>query len=338
MNYIILIGAGTMGRVHAQAYSNMKQAQVVGVVDVRPEKAQELADKLQTRAYATLEEAIKNESRADMVDICVPTDLHDSCVRTATDAGLHVICEKPLSGTYKEALELVQYCQDKGVRLFVGHVVRFFPEYARAKEQMEQGVIGKPAMARLSRCGSFPLGSQDWFEDDDRSGGVVLDLMIHDLDFLRWCFGEVESVFAKGRIGKDAGQLQYALVTLRFKNGVIAHVEGSWAHTSFTTKFELAGSKGIIDFSSAEKPVNLQQRTADRGHEPVKVAESPLTLTPYYYEIEHFLACLQSGSEPLVTARDACEAVRLARAAIESIRTGNRVTFEEQIAAGGNQP
>ncbi|GAE08531.1 NADH-dependent dyhydrogenase [Paenibacillus sp. JCM 10914] len=231
MLHVLLVGAGTMGRTHAAAYSSMKDVKLAGIVDVQQAKANKLADRHGTRSFYSFEAAVERlGSKIDVIDICLPTPLHKPYVIKAADTGSHVICEKPLARTEEDALFMIDYCRDKDVRLFVGHVLRFFPEYVRAKQLLERGIIGKPTVVRAGRGGGYPAGWNDWYSDFAASGGITLDAMIHDFDYLRWCFGEVERVYAKGLHGHHQGHLDYALVTLRFRSGVIAHVEGTWAH------------------------------------------------------------------------------------------------------------
>lgn len=122
---------------------------------------------------------------------------------------------------------MMDVCERQQVKLYVGQVLRFFPEYSQAKQVIERGDIGKAAVVRTSRVSGFPRGWNDWYADVQKSGGVAVYLGIHDFDFLRWCFGEVERVFAKGLSGKELPKKDYALVT------VIAHIEGSWSHSAF---------------------------------------------------------------------------------------------------------
>ncbi len=326
MHHILLLGAGSMGKTHANAYSQMKEAKVVGIVDIRPEQASKAAELLGCPVFTTYEEAKEQLDQIDVVDICLPTPLHSEYIRKAADDGKHVICEKPLARNAKQAREAIDYCNAKGVQLYVGHVVRFFPEYELAKQRIESGVIGKPAVAHLSRCGYFPTGADGWYADYEKSGGTPLDLMIHDFDFLRYVFGEVESVYAKGTYNKGIPNRDYTWATLRFKNCVIAHVEGSWSHERFTTKFEFAGDKGIIDYdSSKETALVLERKAAETGKRGVAVPSSPMRHSPYFKELKHFLECIEQGKKPIVTAEDALEAVRIAECVIESITSGKRI-------------
>lgn len=327
---ILLIGAGTMGSTHGEAFTKMENAVLAGIVDKNMEKAEKLAERLQTKAFQTFEEALETIGKADVASICLPTPFHKPFLKKSADLGMHVICEKPLARNLDDAKEMIEYCREKNVKLFVGHVVRFFPEYIRAKELMEQGKIGRAAVARTYRGGAFPTASDDWYADYESSGGLVLDMIIHDFDFLRWCFGDAERVYAKSIKGGDEKRIDYSLVTIRFKSGVIAHVEGSWAHQSFTTKFEFAGEHGIIEHDSSKSvPVVFEGRSKNNASAGVAVPESPLKDSPYYTELHHFITCIESGEEPIVTAEDAYKAMEIALSALKSIETGREVVLNE---------
>ncbi|WEK55959.1 MAG: Gfo/Idh/MocA family oxidoreductase [Candidatus Cohnella colombiensis] len=324
MFHVLIIGAGTMGKTHIQAFSHMEDVKIIGVID---KKGQDV--ELECPVFSSFEEALMSIERIDIVDICVPTPLHLEFIKKAADAKLNIICEKPIARSLEEGLESIRYCQQKNVKLFVAHVLRFFPEYERAKELLDNNAIGKVGVARTTRAGSYPRGWNDWYSNYESSGGLILDMVIHDIDFLRWCFGDVERVYAKGTFGKGFEKLEYALITLRFKNGVIAHVEGSWAHDSFSMKFELAGTNGVIDYDSLkDKSIEARIRIQEASVGGVPVPESPLKTTPYYRELRHFMDCLKTGETPKVTADDALEAIKISLSAIESIRTNKPITIQ----------
>ncbi|CEG26444.1 Gfo/Idh/MocA family protein [Bacillus sp. B-jedd] len=331
MQKILMIGAGTMGMEHAASYYAMEDVQLVGIVDLRKEQAEKIIGAHDTKVFATIEEAVESLEQIDVIDICVPTFLHKEYVIKAADYGIDVICEKPLSYSLQDAREMIDYCKAKNVKLFVGHVVRFFPQYAQVRELIQQGAIGEIGVVRTRRGGNFPAGWGDWYADHSKSGGVILDLIIHDFDFLRWTFGEVERVFAKGLAGRNIEHLDYALVTLVFESGVIAHVEGSWAHQTFSTQFEFAGKKGILEYDSLkEEPVLLSVRESAEEKGGVAVPQSPLKVSPYRTELEHFLDCLKTNETPIVTAEDAYKAMEISAAALQSLKTGLPVTLAEQ--------
>ncbi|MEH7226064.1 Gfo/Idh/MocA family oxidoreductase [Bacillus sp. JJ1566] len=330
MQNVLLIGAGTMGMEHAKSYYSMDDVQIVGIVDVRKEQAEQIVNGHDTKIFNTVEDAVNTLEQIDVMDICVPTFLHKEYVMKAADFGIDVICEKPLAYTLEDAKEMLEYCDKKNVKLFVGHVVRFFPQYSKAKELIAKGAIGDIGVVRTRRGGNFPAGWSDWYSDHTKSGGVILDLIIHDFDFLRWTFGEVERVFAKGIAERNLEHLDYAIVTLVFKSGVIAHVEGSWAHQTFSTQFEFAGKSGIIEYDSLkEEPVLLSIRQLDEEKNGVEVPQSPLKKSPYYVELEHFLKCLKTNETPIVTAEDAYKALEISDAALKSLKTGLPVTLSK---------
>ncbi|WP_449540350.1 Gfo/Idh/MocA family protein [Ferdinandcohnia sp. Marseille-Q9671] len=331
MQNVLVIGAGTMGLEHATSYYAMKDVHVVGIVDIRTEQAKKIVGDHDTRVFQTVEEAVNGLEHIDVIDICVPTFLHKEYVLKAADYGIDVICEKPLAYTLQDAREMIDYCNEKNVKLFVGHVVRFFPQYSEAKQLVTNGAIGDVGVVRTRRGGNFPAGWSDWYADHGKSGGVILDLIIHDFDFLRWTFGEVERVYAKGLAEKNLEHLDYAIVTLVFKTGVIAHVEGSWAHDRFSTQFEFAGKKGIIEYDSLkEEPVLLSLKQSSEEKAGVAVPQSPLKKSPYFIELEHFLTCLKTNETPLVTAEDAYKALEISAAALQSLQTGVPVILNQK--------
>ncbi|MFC4812439.1 Gfo/Idh/MocA family protein [Paenibacillus sp. GCM10023250] len=329
MTHVLVIGAGSMGGTHALCYAQMEGVKLAGIVDIRADKGQEVAARAGCPAFSSFEEAMAMAGKVDVIDVCVPTFLHQKYVMKAADAGKHVICEKPLSGTLENARAMIDYCCAKGVRLFVGHVLRFFHEYERTKELLDAGAIGPVSMARTSRGGGFPVAWNNWYNDFASSGGLTLDMIIHDFDILRWYFGEVERVYARGLYPQDPDRLDYSLVTLRFKNGTIAHVEGTWAHGDFAMKFEIAGRTGVLDYdSSRDKSLIVVNRRAAEGFVGVPVPESPVKESPYFKELRHFITCIENNVEPLVTAEDAYKAMEIALAAITSMKSSKPVTLE----------
>ncbi|RNA67674.1 Gfo/Idh/MocA family protein [Alteribacter keqinensis] len=325
---IVLVGTGTMGGVHAGAYSKMDDVTIAGIVDKDEKALDAMVRAYNSKGFTSVEELIESGLEFDLIDICLPTPLHSRVAKLAADAGKSIICEKPLARTVEEARELVDYCEEKDVKLFVGHVVRFFHEYSYVKKRVEEGAVGKPCIARTFRGGAFPQGRENWYADPENSGGLVLDMIIHDFDFLRWCFGEVERVTARGLLEYVEKGLDYALATIVFKNGVMAHVEGSWAHEGFSTALEIAGEDGVLELpNSRNASVELEQRKVSLSEGGVMVPKSPVVDDPYYLELKHFIECWKTGEIPLVTADDACEALKIAHAVLESIKTKEPVTL-----------
>ncbi|MDI6829454.1 MAG: Gfo/Idh/MocA family oxidoreductase [Armatimonadota bacterium] len=323
MQRVVLVGAGHMGKVHSAAYAGMNNAKLVGIMDIREDAANELATAHDTEAFTDFDEMLASTD-ADVVDVCVPTPWHKEYVIRAAEAGKHVVTEKPMARTLEDCREMIKAAEKSGVIFMPAHVLRFFPEFATAKMQVDAGAVGDPAVVRTTRGGGFPHGWNEWYANFEWSGGVVLDLIIHDFDWLRWTFGEAERVFAKGLVNRGLGFIDYALVTIRFKSGVIAHVEGTWANPSgFSVKVEIAGCAGLIEFNNkTTAPLVIARKKEDRHGGGVAIPESPTTQNPYFLELQHFIDCVESGTKPSITPEDGMKAVEISLAALESIKTG----------------
>jgi UDP-N-acetylglucosamine 3-dehydrogenase len=319
-----VVGAGFIGAIHLSSYANMPEAEVVGVADALPQIATAGAAVVGARAYSSYEDLVSAEE-VEVVDVCLPTAYHRELALKAARDGKHVILEKPIARNLEDAEAIIEAFDGNSQRLFVGHVVRFFPEYARIKGMIEGGDLGTVGVARASRRSPFLTGWNDWYADWRMSGGVLLDLVIHDFDFLRWALGEVERVYAKGVLGREYNRLDYALVTLRFAGGAIAHVEGQWGYPGpFNYSIEVAGSRALVVADSNE-PAPLQLLGG-----AVRSGESPDVITgksPFQTELEHFIRCAATGEEPMVEPKDAYEALRIGHAATESVMTGKPVTL-----------
>ena len=326
-----IVGSGVMGTTHAFAWAKTP-AQVSGIFSVDVTRAQANAEKLGARVFDSLEALLDT---CDVVDVCVPTHLHHEIVLRAARAGKHVICEKPLARTYAQGREMLDACREAGVHLLVAHVVRFFPEYAAAKFAVQRGDVGQVAVVRLMRCSFQPKVTTDnWFVDAEKSGGMVLDLMIHDFDYARWIAGDVETVFARSVRGLDpAAPEDYGIAILRHTNGALSNVEGGWAYPPpmFRTGFEIAGNGGIIENPPDNAvPLGIYLKQTGQTDAPdVGIPGSPLAEDPYTTEIRHFYSVITEGVEPRVSAEDGLAALRIALAAAQSAQTGQVVHVEE---------
>lgn len=330
-----IVGVGFMGTTHASGWADTP-AKIVGFTAETQQEAQKLAQQYQAKVYSSLDNMLPD---VDVVDICSPTHLHHEMILKAAAAGKHIVCEKPLARTTQQAREAVEACKKAGVQLLVAHVVRFFPEYALAQSAIAAGQIGKPAVLRLHR-GSYrpkkPAGN--WFLDESKSGGILMDLMIHDYDYARWVAGDVETVSAR-RVTEphpDA-PIDYGLVILSHKSGAISHIAGSWAYPppTFITRFELAGDRGLIEFdSTSTAPIqNLISRTGGNDAPDVGLPSSPVTESPYTTQIKEFYAALVDGKPTRVSATDGLASVQIAEAALQSAHTNQPVMLSPLLEA-----
>ncbi|WP_053375098.1 Gfo/Idh/MocA family protein [Paenibacillus sp. FJAT-27812] len=320
---VVVLGCGGLGHVHADAYTKLEGVELTGVCDLQTDQADKLSEQTGAPAFYSFEQMLAN-AEFDVISITLPSYLHKEYTLLAAKARKHVICEKPMALSLEDADEMMKCCENNGVRLFIGHVVRFFPEYVSLKQSLDSGAIGRACVAHASRAGSHPGDAKPWYKDRARSGGVIVDLMIHDLDFLRWTLGEVKTVYA---MLSQNEQLEYALVTLQFESGAIANVEANWGFPGpFHTKAEIAGNAGVVMANSLKSSSLQIHKHANGTSAPtVAIPESPAFKSPYELEIEHFIRCIRDGSEAIVTAKDAYKALEIAYAALESARTGKPV-------------
>lgn len=324
-----ILGVGFMGTTHATGWTETG-AELAGVAAETVEEAQPLANHYGIKIFTDLAAMLPD---VDVVDICTPTHLHYRMVLESAAAGKQIVCEKPLARSVEQAQEIVIACREAGVQLLVAHVVRYFPEYALAKQAVADGMIGRPAVLRLTR-GSYrpkkPVGN--WFLDEEKSGGILMDLMIHDYDYARWIAGDVYSVYAKRVRHQDAGNVDYGMVILRHTSGALSHIAGAWAYPPpvFRTGFELTGDEGLIEFASEDTaPIkNLVLKTNGSGAPDVALPSSPTSESPYTTQIKEFYMTLNGEKAARITAGDGLAAVQIAQAAIQSAQTGEAVLLE----------
>ena len=324
-----IVGVGFMGTTHAAGWEKTG-AQLAGMAAETVETARQLAGQYGVKVYPDLAAMLPE---IDAVDICTPTHLHLDMVLQAAAAGKHIVCEKPLARTVNQCREMLAACRQAGVQLLVAHVVRYFPEYALARQLVTEGQIGRPGVLRLTRGSYRPRKPEgNWFLDEEKSGGILMDLMIHDYDYARWIAGEVESVYArKIEPGKATG-VDYGLVILRHANGALSHISGSWAYPppTFRTGFEIAGDAGLIEFSSEDTaPIkNLIIRSLQGEAPDVGLPSSPTSESPYTTQIKEFYAALNEGKPVRVSPQDGLAAVQIAEAAIQSAKLGQAISID----------
>lgn len=324
-----------MGKTHAAGWAETP-VEIAGFTAETQPEADALAGQYHAKVYASLQEML---SQVDVVDICSPTHLHYEMALEAAAAGKHIVCEKPLARTAHEAREIVNACREAGVQLLVAHVVRFFPEYVLARAAVVDGQIGRPAVIRLHR-GSYrpkkPAGN--WFLDEGKSGGILMDLMIHDYDYACWVAGEVDSVSARRVTGyhPDA-PVDYGLVILSHRSGALSHISGAWAYPppTFRTHLEIAGDRGLIEFDSdGTAPIqNLILKTGGADAPDVALPSSPVSESPYTTQIKEFYHALADGITPRISASDGMLAVQIADAALQSAHSGMPVQLQSSAEA-----
>jgi predicted dehydrogenase len=327
-----IIGAGFMGQTHAGAYAKIPDVQVAYLADASLERAQKLAQSVgaapTTRAAELLQDAT-----LDLVDVCLPTPLHPEYAIAGLQAGKHVVLEKPLALTLADADRILAAAEQSQHFLMVAHVLRFWPEYLAIQGLLESGRLGAPLLAQASRLSNMPQWA-DWFRDASQTGGVLLDLSIHDLDMLNWLFGPPRQVYARGikNMNGDWGhvvtQVDYAMV--------LASAEASYqmpADFPFTASLRVVCEKGVVEYLFRAGGGSFEQGQPEhylKLHEPGKPNQS-LPFEPgdgFEREIACFVDCVRTGQTPrLGTPGQARLAVQTALAARTSLEQGRAISL-----------
>jgi predicted dehydrogenase len=318
-----LIGAGGITHAHVPSW----RALGADIVVFSDQGADALAELYGVRRVHTLAELLDS---CDVVDVCTPTPTHVELVRAAMDAGRPVFCEKPLARTAADAADIARESRRRGVPVFPGHVVRYFPEYIALRDAITSGRLGQPAVLRFSRVSQAPQSA--WFFDEELSGGIVLDFMLHDIDQARLLAGPVISVSAAQNPPTVAGTVPRSVVThvtLSHRSGAISHLQAAWGPVglTFATTFDIAGSRGRLRYDSrarSEVVADVVGVAAGAGYlPPVGPAN------PYAEEMKEFLALVKDGTPARVGLDDAVVAVGIADAALLALRTSDTVPFDE---------
>ncbi len=320
-----ILGCGTMGRLHAEM-AEKSGLKVILCSDVNIKNGKSLAKEFKAKFVKNWEDVVSNKN-VDIVAITTPTPLHFPMLDMSVKKRKYIFCEKPFCRTVEECKKIIQKAEKTNVKIFVGHVVRYFHEFEAIHELIKSGKIGEVGFIKMYRGGMPPQGKKSWFRDFSMSGGVTFDCMIHDIDWLRYVFGEVKTVFCQNLIERKCAPLDYSQVTVRMKNGVLALVIGTWAHPSgFRVKVEVCGSDGLMYYDNMESPLELQLREKKDVTGTI-VPESPVLKSPYQREWEDFINWINNGQEPRVSMYDALKAVEIVSACLHSAKVKQPVTL-----------
>ncbi|MGM0366484.1 MAG: Gfo/Idh/MocA family protein [Actinomycetota bacterium] len=326
MAKMIIIGAGFMGQTHGSAYKQLDGAEVVAVVDKVAEKGQKLADELGARYYKDIDECLDKED-TDCVDVCLPTFLNLEMTKKAAEAGKNVFCEKPIALSLEEADKMIEAVEKNNVKGMVGHVVRFWPEYVKVKELVDSGKLGEPLYGFAERLAVTP----DWYENnwglsEKNSGGVPLNLVVHDMDYLIWLFGKPSIVTAQGVFKPELGGIVHISTNIEFESGKSGLAEGGWhfgGEFPFTMVLRVICEKATVDWVFRAGK-NIEERAQKSLVYVYENSGKTYTLDvdqsdPYYLECKYFVDCINSG-RPIenATFKDGRQAIELALAAKKS--------------------
>ncbi len=332
---VAVVGLGFMGVTHIKSYQQIPGARLVAVCDafrlpvdgVLPGVSGNItsADALhlgrEVRAYKQLEDLLA-DGEVDLVDLCTPTPLHPAQATAALQSGRHVLCEKPLARTSAIARDIVNAVKSAKGFFMPAMCMRFWPGWACLKEFSQNGTYGKILTARFRRVSAPPGWSRDTYFKGADSGGALLDLHIHDTDFVQFLFGRPKSVFSTG-LSRFSGAIDHVVTQYQVAGGATVYAEGSWLlaggfNMSYTVMFELA----TLDFDSARGTEALHLTEEGKSASVVKLEG----VDGYVEELRHLINSIQTGRPPtVVTAADGLSAVETCEAEEKSVQTGRVV-------------
>ena len=341
---VALVGFGFMGRMHARVYQALPDVTIVGIVDSFPDARVEAAKLgLRSEVHSSLEDLIKSTG-VDVIDVCLPTDLHAEAVVTAARAGKHVFCEKPLALDISDAERAIAAVEESGVLFQVGHCIRFWPEYQALERFVRSGRGGKLTSLSLQRRASRPGSSRDnWVVDPARSKGAVLDLHIHDTDYVIHLLGTPRAVQSVGRPGDWS-----RIFTHYHFDDVAVTAEGGWdypAQWGFQMAFQAVFENAVIEFDSLSCP-SLHLTIGNEPKQPLPFDKPAIAsdgpgggnisdLGGYYNELACFCDCVRHRKPPAIsTGRQALETLRVTLAEMDSVRERRIIPLSTNASIG----
>ncbi|QGP92619.1 Myo-inositol 2-dehydrogenase [Neomoorella glycerini] len=319
-----LIGCGAAGQAHAAAYRDLEGVELRAVADADAAAAARLAAAAGGAALS-LEELLDTD--LDIIDIATPTPTHAALVQEAARRGRDILCETPLARTMDQAQAAVTACREAGVRLIPLHLNAFMPPLRRAAAILTGGSLGRAGVIRITRRRpGVPASTGDWRRSLKESGGVILDLLAQDIAFLIGCCGRVQRVYAASTAYREILAGEYALVSLRMQNGVIAHLDGNWLPgDQGGDELEIAASNGLIAYSEENTaPLRFTTAGGDPGR---RVLVSPVDEDMYAAGLREALRSLAGEPTSLAGTEVALHTLEVALAALESAATGQVFTL-----------
>ena len=334
-----IVGVGFMGKMHFGVHQKSGKSRVVALCDIDTAKLRgdwssiggnindpsaRNVDLRGIKTYMSLDTMLADPA-VELVDITLPTYLHAGAAVKALKAGKHVLCEKPIALTLEDASEMVKAGASAKGKFMIAQCIRWWPEYALVREMIQKQTYGKVYSAAFRRISATPTwGWQNWLQDHTKSGGALIDLHVHDIDYINYLFGLPQAVTASG-ISKTSGGVDHVVASYHYDaENFMVVAEGNWVGhpgTPFEMSFQVNCETATIQYSSArEKTLSVYPKQGG--------VEYP-AFTPgdgYTNEIHYFLDCIAKGATPtVVTPSEAREALAVALAEIQSAQTGKTV-------------
>jgi myo-inositol 2-dehydrogenase/D-chiro-inositol 1-dehydrogenase len=327
-----VIGVGRIGRMHAELIAHQVPGAALGAVyDAYEPTARDVATELRVRAAATLDEIFASD--LDAVAICSSSDTHVELLIAAAEAGKAVFCEKPVSLDLAELDRALGAIDAAGVPFQIGFNRRFDPAHASVQEAVASGTIGDPHLVRISSRDPEPPP----LEYVKSSGGLFLDMMIHDFDMARFVTGsEVVEVFARGAVRvepwfAEVGDIDTALVTLVHEDGCLTAIDNSRrAAYGYDQRVEAFGSRGMAASHNPHVHTGTVTTAGGERRPPNPYFFLERYLPSYVREWQAFVEAVKTGANPPVSTSDARAPLVIGLAALRSLSEGRPVRVGDE--------
>lgn len=322
MTRAAVIGVGAMGRHHARVYQEMPDVELVAVADVDPALAQEAARLRGAHAY-TDHRAMLEKVQPDLVTVAVPTHIHFQVVLDALEAGCHVLVEKPIASTLEEGRRMIERAAELDRVLAVGHIERYNPAVIELKRRLDNGELGQIFQIHARRLGPFPQRVHDV--------GVVVDLVPHDVDIMRYLTGDkVQRMYAETQRKIHATHEDWFSGLLCFENGVVGVLNTSWLTPTKVREITVTGQRGMFLANLLTQDLYFYENEEAGGSdwnylsllrgvgEGQMVRLRLYKREPLRVELESFVAASQGEAAEVVRGEDGLIALELAQALVRS--------------------
>jgi len=332
-----VIGGGAIAQAcHAPGYARNADVQLVAVADPEPARIREaMLFNPGLRGYTDYVAMLAQE-KLDVVSICSPNVLHAQQTIDALKAGCHVLCEKPMAVSVKEADAMIDAAKSARRKLMVGFTHRLFTGPRKCRELLNEKAIGKPFMmrARFAHGGPFPgWAKSKWFYDPKlAAGGALLDMGIHAIDLCLWLMGPIVSVSARtATLVKRIPVDDNAVMLLEFKSGALGYIEVGWTSKPGFAGCEIYGTEGslVCDYLKGLFMVGGTVSARGKDTHDWRLVERHPTEGGWKIEIDHWLDVIRGKEKLTMDGKAGREALRVALAAYESSRTGKRITLQK---------
>jgi UDP-N-acetylglucosamine 3-dehydrogenase len=321
-----VIGVGLMGQNHARILS--EKDMLAGVVDIVPEVAQAVGEKHGVKWHLSYQDLLKSDVEA--VVVVTPTSTHQKIASEAIRAGKHVLLEKPMTGSSYALQGLVEEARKANVVLAGGFTERFNPVVSFAKQGLQSGQWGELITAGTRRVSSLPSRVRDV--------GVIMDLGVHDIDVIQYIIGaKAKSVYTLGGQGKGVKYEDHANMLIDFEGGATGYVEVNWLTPMKVRKLALTCSQNFVEVDYMDQAALVcassfkQLDSGNLFNVPLEFDVHRTTLKkeePLKRELDDFIAAIKDGKAPLVTGESAMRTLRIAEAALESMKSGKKMQVE----------